>query len=252
MFFRRHLLSLGTYGLILFGILMGVNCSEPQQIEAGKCRFDSQCASEERCVYPKETCWEQLGSCEGICKKPDTTKKKCECQKDKDCPKYPFFRCANCQCTDQSHTIIQCDKDGKCSQGYYCIKGEKVNVCEPRKSCNKEKDCRPGYKCVEKTCCNPTTKSCPSECIVGKACKIDDDCASCQMICKNGMCESKASTGQCLGKMCITNLDCSDCNAVCQQGKCQNTGKTCNTVRCFTDSDCKGSGLSSCLVGCCQ
>ena len=249
----KRIRQLSWFGALALVLCVGsTRCSPPEE-GPKTCRYDNECKGEdERCVFENPNCVVTPGQCEGICKAEKEVEKKCDCEKDEDCENYPYFQCTDCQCTDQSHTILACEKDGSCPQGYYCVKGEKVDICQERESCDKDDDCKPGDSCREQVCCNQNAGNCPAECIVGASCASDGDCLSCNMVCKDGQCQSDSTT-TCLGQQCVTNNDCAACGAVCQSGRCQNTGTTCTTRRCFTNEDCKAAGGQGvCQAGCCR
>lgn len=229
----------------------GLHCTSTKPTGPKTCRYDQECGENERCIYESNdsNCWVQVGSCEGVCKSAEVPEASCACQKDEDC-NYPLEGCGNCQCYKRD--VQTCKSATDCQRGYACV-GDKTKTCEPNKVCEKDTDCPHNHECRERQCCDPSSGTCPTECVVGMACQNDGECAPCKMTCKNGLCSDENTPTQCLGSLCVTDGDCKACNAVCQQGKCLNTGTECNTRRCLSDDECTAvGGFASCQSGCCR
>lgn len=269
----------------LLGVVLGfglfVNLLRCSQVDPPNvCKYDNDCkADNARCVYADPSCAANVGQCEGVCKVSEQPDVVCRCKQDEDC-NYPFEGCAQCQCYKRD--VLSCKTDADCGRGRLCVGENNKQVCEIRTACNQDLDCLDGYVCREKSCCNLSSGRCPGQCKTGSPCQDDVDCLVCNLSCKQGQCGpagpscsgvkcekdadcsacgGKCSVGYCqinntnptcATKTCFTNADCVSCGNVCTNGRCQVDGPTCTTTTCITDANCQGTGLSSCLSGCCR
>lgn len=263
-------------GVVLVGLLQ---CSQVDR--PGVCKYDNDCKAENsRCVFNDSLCAVNVGQCEGVCKVSEVPENTCACKQDEDC-NYPFEGCAGCRCYKRD--VLTCQTDADCGRGRLCVGDGNKRICEVRTACEKDENCLNGYVCREKSCCNLASGRCPGQCKTGSPCQDDVDCLVCNLSCKNGLCGPQGpscsgvkcekdadcttcggkcaagycqinnTTPGCVGKVCGLDADCATCGAVCRNGTCQTSSNPgCSTTSCVTDTDCQGTGLTSCLSGCCR
>ncbi len=176
------------------------------------CRKDNECGTGLYCI--KGSCREQVGS-GGTC------------DRDTECAGLKSRCSANGRCTDEDYVVPaarmaypgNCQSDGECSSGLYCIQGSCRQQVKFGGSCNRDTECA-GLKsrCSSSgTCTGDDYVATDTRKPYRGGCQSDGECST-GLYCIQGRCGDQVGDGG----SCDRSTECAGLTSQCVGGRCSN------------------------------